>query len=367
MKIQDKDIIRRMLDEHIKNWQEIIEALPYPVSIHDTEYNVEMANNVFIDVCARPDVVGMKCYKLIHCKDQPVEDCPMAKTLKSGKPESSEIYEPMLKKHLLVQTSPIIVEDNIVGVTHSVMDVTVIKNSEKSHKELMEVLGDSMNAVKKREQSLLKGRDAFFNMLEDITESYKELEDLFIKLVIAMVNALDAKSPWTKGHTERVTNYALEIAREIGIKDEELENLRLCCLLHDIGKIGIYDVILDKPGKLTDEEFDLIKKHPEKGAEILKPIKQLSKIIPGILHHHERYDGKGYPDGLMGEDIPLCARILHVADSFDSMTADRPYRPAPGVEYAISEFKKYVGLQFDPQVVEAFMRILESKIGKGGK
>jgi putative nucleotidyltransferase with HDIG domain len=239
-----------------------------------------------------------------------------------------------------------------------------LKRSETSYKELTEVLGDALNEVKKREQSLLKGRDAFLNMLEDITEAYKELEDLFIRLVIAMVNALDAKSPWTKGHTERVTKYALDIAKEIGLDDEELENIKMCSLLHDIGKIGIYDKVLDKPGKLSDEEFEIVKKHPEKGAEILKPIKQLSKIIPGILHHHERYDGKGYPNGLMGEDIPLCARILHVADSFDSMTADRPYRPAPGVEYAISEFKKYSGTQFDPSVIKAFLKILESKMEK---
>lgn len=236
-----------------------------------------------------------------------------------------------------------------------------IKNSEASYKELVDIYAESINKLKEREQFLLKSRDAFFNMLEDLTESYKELENLFIELIIAMVNALDAKSPWTKGHSERVTNYALEIAKEMGLEDEYFEHLRLCGMLHDIGKIGIYDGVLDKPDRLTDEEFELVKTHPAKGVEILSHIKQLSNIIPGILHHHERYDGKGYPEGLMGEDIPLCARILAVADSYDSMTADRPYRPAPGKEYAISELKRCSGTQFDPEVVEAFLKV----IGRG--
>lgn len=235
-----------------------------------------------------------------------------------------------------------------------------LRRSEASYKELTEVLGDALNEVKKREQSLLKSRDAFLNMLEDISESHKELEDLFMSLVRTMVNALDAKSHWTRGHSERVTAYAEEIAKEIGLDEDEIKNLRLAGLLHDIGKIGTYDHLLDKPSKLTTEEFEIVKKHPAQGAEILKEIKQLKDIIPLIRHHHERFDGRGYPDGLRGENIPLGARILHVADSFDSMTADRPYRPAPGLEYAISEFKKYAGLQFDPQVVEAFLRVIGS-------
>lgn len=188
---------------------------------------------------------------------------------------------------------------------------------------------------------------------------YEELQQLLISTITSLASAIDAKSPWTKGHSERVTQYALQIGQEMGLKDEELERLKLSGLLHDVGKIGTYDILLDKSAKLTDEEFELVKKHPGKGAEILGPIKQLSDIIPGVRHHHERYDGKGYPDGLKGEEIPLQARILCVADSFDSMTADRPYRPAPGKGYAISEFKRCLGTQFDPNVVAAFLRISE--------
>lgn len=238
------------------------------------------------------------------------------------------------------------------------------------YKELIDIdrLGDSLEKIKNREQSLQKSRDAFLNILEDISESYKELEGLFMSLVRAMVNALDAKSPWTRGHSERVTAYAEQIAKEMGINEDEIKDLRLAGLLHDIGKIGTYDHLLDKPAKLTDGEFKIVKKHPAQGAIILEGIKQLRYITPLIKHHHERIDGKGYPDGLKGEDIPLCARILHVADSFDSMTSDRPYRRAPGVEYAIAELKKHAGSQFDPQVIEAFLRVLGFKrLLTGGK
>lgn len=190
---------------------------------------------------------------------------------------------------------------------------------------------------------------------------YEDLEQLLVNMITSLASAIDAKSSWTKGHSERVTRYAVEIAREIALKEKDIEHIRLCGLLHDIGKIGIYDFILEKPERLTDEEFELVKRHPVKGAEILRPIKQLSEVIKGVLYHHERYDGKGYPEGIRGEDIPLCARILAVADSFDSMTSDRPYRPSPGKEYAISELKRCTGTQYDPKIVEAFLRIL----GKG--
>lgn len=187
---------------------------------------------------------------------------------------------------------------------------------------------------------------------------YDDLQQLLIGTITSLASAIDAKSPWTNGHSERVTEYAVKIGRELRLKEHDLEWLRLSGLLHDVGKIGTYDIVLDKPGKLTDEEFDIVRKHPGKGAEILATIKQLIDVIPGVLHHHERYDGKGYPDGLKGEDIPIQARILCVADSFDSMTADRPYRKSPGREFAISELTRCSGTQFDTKVVEAFLVVL---------
>ena len=187
---------------------------------------------------------------------------------------------------------------------------------------------------------------------------YEDLEQLLISTVTSLISTIDAKSPWTKGHSERVTKYAVEIAKEMGLREKDINHVRMCGLLHDIGKLGTFDGLLDKPGKLTEEEYELIKKHPGQGADIIAPIKQLNSIIPGILHHHERYDGKGYPLGIRGSDIPLCASILAVADSFDSMTADRPYRKSPGREFAISELKRCSGTQFDPKMVEVFLRVL---------
>ncbi|MBI4837547.1 MAG: PAS domain S-box protein [Nitrospirae bacterium] len=190
---------------------------------------------------------------------------------------------------------------------------------------------------------------------------YDDVQQLLINTITTLASAIDAKSPWTKGHSERVTKYAIEIAKEMGLKDKEINHIKLCGLLHDIGKIGTYDMLLDKEDKLTDAERELVQKHTEKGAEILKPIKQLQEVILGVLYHHERYDGNGYPEGLRGEDIPLCARILSVADTFDSITADRPYRPSPGKKFAIEELKRCSGTQFDPKIVDIFMKILSKE------
>lgn len=282
----------------------------------------------------------------------------MGRVRPDGKPERAEIFSPSGDKSFILTTSPVYEDGEAIGVIHTASDMTDAKKLWSEFMDVSETLGASVNELKKREQSLLKSRDAFLNMLEDISESYRELDDLFMKLVLAMVNALDAKSPWTRGHSERVVSYAERIAVEMGLDKDELRKLRLGGLLHDIGKIGTYDIILDKPDKLTADEYSIVKKHPSGGAEILKDIKQLKDIIPLIKHHHERIDGKGYPDGLKGEEIPILARILHVADSFDSMTADRPYRPSPGTDYAVSELNRCSGTQFDPQVVKAFLTIL---------
>lgn len=187
-----------------------------------------------------------------------------------------------------------------------------------------------------------------------------ELRELLDALVVAFANALDTKSSWTMGHSQRVASYALAIAKELGFSHDEMGMLKIGSLLHDIGKLGTYDGILDKVDPLTTEEWELIKMHPAKGADILKPIKHLVPVIPIIKYHHERMDGGGYPEGLKGTAIPLLARILCVADSFDAMTADRPYKRALGREEALVHLREKAGTQFDPGVVSAFLRVLES-------
>lgn len=188
-----------------------------------------------------------------------------------------------------------------------------------------------------------------------------DLEELFIGTVKSLSSAIDAKSPWTAGHSERVTRYALDIGREMGLSEKELKQLELAGILHDVGKIGTYEAILDKPGRLTEDELKIMRLHPGKGAEILGPIKNLKDMIPAIRHHHEFYNGTGYPDGLKEEKIPLFARILTVADTADAMGADRPYRKGRGMDVIIAELKRCSGTQFDPIVVDVFLKTLQNK------
>lgn len=188
---------------------------------------------------------------------------------------------------------------------------------------------------------------------------HDELQALFLSTVSAMANSIDARDPYTKGHSERVTAYAVMIAEELKLHPDELERLRYAGLLHDIGKIRIRDHILHKPGRLTDAEFTEMMKHPQYGVEIMEPVKAFERILPAMLHHHERFDGRGYPHGLAGFDIPLSARILCVADCFDAMTSDRPYRKGMPVGEAVSELAKNKSTQFDPQLVEIFLGLVD--------
>lgn len=186
---------------------------------------------------------------------------------------------------------------------------------------------------------------------------FSDLQELLVNTVKTLTSTIDAKSPWTRGHSERVTELAIVIGKEMGLTQKEVDNLRLAGLLHDIGKIGTAERIIDKPGKLTNEEFAIMKEHPAKGAEILKSIKQLANIIPGIAHHHEKVDGTGY-NKLKNGDIHPFGRILAVADAYDAMVSDRPYRKAPGREKAINEIKRCTGTQFDPVVVDGFLKAI---------
>ncbi len=176
--------------------------------------------------------------------------------------------------------------------------------------------------------------------------------------------ALDARDSYTHNHSQEVTQYAVAIAREMGLTVKEIELIKDAGLLHDIGKIGIADAVLLKPGRLTDEEYNQIKKHPAIGKSILEPVNCLADKIPLIYHHHERVDGTGYPEGLSGDDIPLGARILAVADSYQAMTSDRPYRKALSMQVAIGELEKFRGRQFDSKIVDVFLRILK-RMGNG--
>ena len=190
---------------------------------------------------------------------------------------------------------------------------------------------------------------------------YQDLQKSFLDAVAALVKAIEAKDKYTRGHSQRVTEHSLGIAKILGLSKEEMKVIKFCGLMHDIGKIGISDNILHNPSKLSPKEYEIIKGHSVMGEEIIQPVGFLKEGLPLIRHHHERYDGRGYPDGLKEKAIPLMARILAVADSFDAMTSDRPYRKALSPEESIKELKKESGTQFDPEIVKAFTTLLKEK------
>jgi len=189
---------------------------------------------------------------------------------------------------------------------------------------------------------------------------FSQIKKLFFNTVRALAATIDTKDSYTHGHSERVTQYSLAIAEGLGCNSKEKEDIQLAALLHDIGKIGLPDIILHKPTGLSDEEFEEIKKHPLKGSKILDHIKELTTIIPGMRHHHERFAGGGYPDNLKGEDIPLSAKIISIADAFDAMTSDRSYRKGMGYDEALKRIKDSAGTQFDPKIVDVFVNLFEN-------
>ena len=187
---------------------------------------------------------------------------------------------------------------------------------------------------------------------------YNELQETYLATIKAFVNTIEAKDPYTRGHTERVAEYATAVAEGMGLAPEEVETIRFGAILHDIGKLGVYEQILWKPTALDEDEWKIVKSHPETGASILGGIRFLEKAIDIVRHHHERLDGKGYPDGLKDNELSLNARIACVADSFDAMTSDRPYRDALPVEEAVAQMEKKSGTQFDPRVTQTFTRLI---------
>lgn len=224
-----------------------------------------------------------------------------------------------------------------------------------------------------------KGKGSFDNddeaFLEAISASaaiamenaklYKEMKNTYFETIHALASSIDAKDPYTRGHSRRVTEYSVEIGKEMNLNDNELEMLEYMAVLHDIGKIGVKDSILNKTAPLNDEEYEVIKGHPVIGAKILESSKSLKSLVNGVKYHHEKYDGTGYGEGLKGEEIPLGARIIAIADAYDAMTTDRPYRKGLSHGISMEEINKFSGRQFDPEIVRHFNSVMERRTGDG--
>jgi putative nucleotidyltransferase with HDIG domain len=196
---------------------------------------------------------------------------------------------------------------------------------------------------------------------KQLAEKHSELRTAYIQTIRTLAEAVDAKDAYTRGHSERVGVYASKIAREIGLPKELIERVYIAGVLHDVGKIGVRDYVITKPDRLTPEEYEEIKRHPEIGAKILEPVSFLADVVECVRHHHEWYDGseQGYPERLRGDRIPLPSRIILVADTVEAMTSDRPYRDGLPLDRVVRELHKFSGSQFDPACVEACLRVVE--------
>lgn len=210
----------------------------------------------------------------------------------------------------------------------------------------------------------VKQMDEIKQINEKLEDSKEQLEQAYLDMIQTLRYTVEAKDSYTRGHSDRVSEYSVLIGEKLGLSEEQIKTLRIGGLFHDIGKIGIPDSILLKPAKLTDDEYSQIKNHPSIGAHILGNATIFKEIIPIVKHHHEKYDGNGYPSRLKGEEIPYMARIAAVADTFDAMTSRRSYRGPIDIEHVKEEIKRCEGTQFDPQIAEAFLDILNNDFDK---
>ena len=202
------------------------------------------------------------------------------------------------------------------------------------------------------------------NINDELKESQDKLEKAYLESIQVLRETVEAKDSYTKGHSDRVSAYSVLLGEKLGLSNEDIRTLQVGGWFHDIGKIGVSDEIISKPGKLTDDEFSEIKMHPEIGKHILSNATLFNNIIPIVLHHHERYDGKGYPSGLKGNKIPDLVRIVTIADAFDAMTSTRSYRPALEIDVVKEEIRKNRGTQFDEKYADVFLDILENDYDK---
>lgn len=232
----------RQLMHAANEWRMTFDSIPYSVMLIDKDFNITRLNkytaNMFGASHLKKLIPGKKCYEIIHKKNSPIDNCPVAESIKNEVSAVSEYYEASLNKYFKITCNPVLSEGFPVVYVHSMIDITDIKEKEKK---------------------LIRSKDAFFNMLKDLDSAYKELKGVYDDLIVAFSEIIDAKSPWTKGHSIGVAGHAVAIAKQLGLTEAEVETLKTGALLHDIGKIGTYDVILDKPDKLTDDERVLIK------------------------------------------------------------------------------------------------------------
>jgi PAS domain S-box-containing protein/putative nucleotidyltransferase with HDIG domain len=328
----DRRTFEQILHGVAEHWENTFNSMPWGVMIIDARCNVLRFNEFFLisGGLSPAEIARTYCCDLIN---EPIGEMDPEEHI-----YGSEYQDDITGRHYNLTGRMIYSGEITNNYVFSVTDISDIKRGEKK---------------------LVDSRYAFFNMLKDASSAYSELDQAYRSMILSFANAIDAKSPWTKGHSERVSNYVSVLGEAIGLDRKSLERLRMAALLHDIGKIGTYDYLLEKDEKLSEEEYEVVKRHPVESARILRPIGKFRDLLDIVKYHHEHYDGSGYPDGLKGDDIPLMSRILCLADSYDSMIADRPYRMAQDKEYAIREVKVCSGTHFDPVLADRFVQLID--------
>lgn len=247
------------------------------------------------------------------------------------------------------------------GVLTASFGISVYPDKAKDDVTLIKSADDALYRAK----FFMKNRvETYTSILDEIKQDIEEKDIELVASIKTLISVINAKDRYTYGHSERVVLYCRLLAEKLGLSDEEKKILIYSAYMHDIGKINISKEILTKRMPLTDDEWEILKKHPEEGTEIIKPVKSLEHITPIILHHHEKYNGTGYPGKLKGEEIPYLARVLSVVDSFDAMTSNRPYNVRRTYEQAVEELRKYKGIQFDPEIVEKFIEVINENKNK---
>jgi HD-GYP domain-containing protein (c-di-GMP phosphodiesterase class II) len=253
----------------------------------------------------------------------------------------------------------------------AVVLVTLLFSARSAH-SIVEPITAMISHLRRSESTGLlpefQGNQSSIREIQELTASFNQaagaireargnLQEAYLEFVGSLASALDARDPYTAGHSGRVSELSCATAMALNLTGEEVNDIRIGALLHDIGKIGVSDTVLQKPGRLTDQEFALVKQHPEIGRRILEGVQGFSPYLAAVELHHENWDGTGYPKGQSGETTPLAARIIHVVDAYDAMTTDRPYRSGMTHRDAVGMLVKYAGRQFDPRVVDAFLEV----------
>jgi HD-GYP domain-containing protein (c-di-GMP phosphodiesterase class II) len=239
---------------------------------------------------------------------------------------------------------------NLASTTSQIAEGNLAVRASVRGEDEIALLGSNFNDMAANIEALVR----------KLKKALRQNQELFLETIRTLAAAIDAKDPYTHGHSERVSSYSMAISRHLELNQEEVFRVHIAAILHDVGKLGVRESILNKPGGLSDEEFEVMRQHPSIGAQIMSPIRMLKDIIPGIRNHHETWDGTGYPDSLEGEQIPMVARIIGVADTFDAMTTNRPYQQAMTLDYVLAKMRSMSGSRFDPVVVEAFMAAVEA-------